>query len=255
MRNLARGGRCKLPAIMAPRISLIIPAYNEEKFLPRLLDTVDKARAVYPGEVEVIVADNMSTDSTAAIAASRGCRVVPVEKRVIGAVRNGGAAAAQGEILCFVDADFRIHPQTFNAVQKAIDGGRIVAGSTSALPERWSAGIVVCFAFLMPIILATKVDIGVVYCRKEDFEAIGGYQESRLFAEDVAFLLTLRSLGKKRKQRLARLTSAKAVASTRKFDEFGDWHYFTLTWHALPSLFSGKQRSEFTERYWYKPKR
>src|SRR5438552_10630962 len=112
---------------MKPGISLIIPAYNEEKLLPRLLDTVDRARQaysdVYSREVEVIVADNMSTDSTAAVATARGCRVVQVEKRQIGAVRNGGAAAAQADILCFVDADFRIHPQTFIEVQKAIDGG------------------------------------------------------------------------------------------------------------------------------------
>ena len=58
------------------RLSLVIPAYNEEALLPRLLDTVDAARARYTfgaDAIEVIVADQGSTDRTAAIATSRGC--------------------------------------------------------------------------------------------------------------------------------------------------------------------------------------
>ena len=76
------------------RFSLIIPAYNEEAFLPHLLKTVEKARINYPGgakKIEVMVADNSSTDATAEIARLHGCRVVKVEKRAIAAARNGGA--------------------------------------------------------------------------------------------------------------------------------------------------------------------
>lgn len=76
-----------------PKISLVIPAFNEEEHLPRLLDSVDRARQVYhrgADEVEVVVADNASTDRTAKIARARGCRVVHLEKRVIAAARNGG---------------------------------------------------------------------------------------------------------------------------------------------------------------------
>ena len=64
-----------------PRCSLVIPAYNEARLLPRLLDSVDAARSRYKGSVQVIVADNASTDKTAAIAAARGCEVARVEKR------------------------------------------------------------------------------------------------------------------------------------------------------------------------------
>jgi hypothetical protein len=98
------------------------------------------------------------------------------------------------------------------------------------------------------------LDTGVVFCRRRDFEAIGGYDESRRVAEDVIFLLALRRLGKSRGQRLARVTSAKAIASTRKFDEFGDWHFFTLAVEGVRHL-RGRAPTEFTERYWYKPKR
>ena len=100
------------------RFSLVIPAYNEAVLLPALLDSVDAARERYRGgrdSIEVIVADNASSDATAAIATARGCRVAPVEKRLIAAARNGGAAVAQGEIICFIDADSRIHAETFGS--------------------------------------------------------------------------------------------------------------------------------------------
>src|SRR5512132_724177 len=114
------------------RFSLVVPAYNEAQCLPRLLDTVDAARrACRAGEaqVEVIVADNASTDATAAIAASRGCRVARVERRAIAAARNGGAALASGEVLCFVDADSQLHASTFDRVDSALQPG-VIAGAT-----------------------------------------------------------------------------------------------------------------------------
>jgi glycosyltransferase involved in cell wall biosynthesis len=242
-----------------PRFSLVIPAYNEEKYLPRLLDSIDAAREIYgggPGAIEVIVADNASTDSTAALAASRGCRAVRIEKRVIAAARNGGARAARGEILCFVDADARIHPETFRAIEKALATGRVVGGATGVRFERRSPGIAAAYLMIMPLIWVTGIDTGVVFCRREDFEAVGGYDESLRIAEDVAFSWTLKLLGRRRGQRLVRLRRFKAVASLRKFAEYGDWHYVAM----LPRtsfLFLFRRRAflEFIDRYWYRPSR
>lgn len=241
---------------MAPRFSLIIPAYNEQQLLPRLLDSVDAAIAAYGNRdaVEIIIADNMSTDSTAQIAIARGCRVAAVEKRIIAAVRNGGARIAHGEILCFIDADSQVHAQTFRAIDDALTTGRCVGGATGVRLERSSPGIALAYASMMILVLLTGMDTGVVFCRKRDFDALGGYDESRLVAEDVAFLWALRKLGKTRRQRLFRVTGAKAIASTRKFDEFGDWHYFRLMAQGLRLLRKGGS-SEFADRYWYKPKR
>jgi glycosyltransferase involved in cell wall biosynthesis len=113
-----------------PAMSLVIPAYNEAGYLPRLLDTVDTARLRYaggPDAVEVIVADNGSTDGTPALAESRGCRLAHEAVRNIGAVRNAGAAVARGRVLCFADADLRIHPDTFNVIDRAL-GPRVIPG-------------------------------------------------------------------------------------------------------------------------------
>ena len=239
-------------------ISLVIPAYNESELLPRLLASVERARHAFEnshGQLEVIVADNCSTDTTAEIAASFGCRVARVERRCIASARNGGARIALGDILAFVDADSVIHEKTFVRLREILNDEKYVGGATGVNLERWSFGLVVTYLLLLPMILLTKMDTGVVFCRRADFEKIGGYNEKLQFAEDAAFLWELRRLGKKRGQSLVRATDVKAVASTRKFDEHGEWHYFTMLPRFAWSVLRRKDASEVADRYWYKPNR
>ncbi|MDX6403449.1 MAG: hypothetical protein QOH70_904 [Blastocatellia bacterium] len=238
------------------RFSIIIPAYNEEQYLPRLLDSIDAARSNYSGgaeAVEVVVADNDSTDRTAEIAAARGARVIRVAKRRIAAARNGGGHVARGEIICFIDADSAVHPQTFNVIAEAIASGRFVGGSTGLTLERKSFGLLVTYCLGAPLVLLTGMDSGVVFCRREDFEAVGGYDEDYMYAEDLLFLMALRRLGKTRGQRLTRLPKVRALGCTRKFDQFGDWHYFGMLGHAIKSLITGNWHDKnLADRYWYK---
>ncbi len=238
-----------------PLISLVIPAHNEEELLPRLLGTVEAARERFRHgreAVEVIVGDNASTDRTARIAADHGCRVVEVEERRIATVRNHAAADARGSILCFVDADMRIHPESFNAIDECMSTDRYVAGSTGVWLERWSPGIAVTWALFMPFVWALRMDTGVVFCRREDFEAIGGYDERRFFGEDVQLFVDLKDIGKERKQGLVRLRTVKAISSCRKFDLHGDWHYFTQLSKLFPLMLkSPEATSEFAQRFWY----
>lgn len=240
------------------RVSLVIPAYNEQALLPRLLSTVNAACAAYHGgadAIEVIVADNESTDRTADIARSFGCSVVTAPIHRIGAVRNAGAAVATGDILAFVDADSTIHRDTFNVIDSALQNGRVVGGSTGATMERWSAGIVVTYCVIVPVVWLTGFDTGVVFCRRSDFEDIGGYDETMPYAEDVKFLQALKQHGKRRSQKLVRARSIKVVASARKFDKFGDWHFLTVMPGAALQVLRSRDNTEFADRYWYKPDR
>ena len=82
--------------------SVIIPAYNEEKFLPKTLDALVLARkelSTFSGEC--IVVDNQSNDNTALVAKEYGCRVVTESVRQISKVRNTGAKNARGKIFYF----------------------------------------------------------------------------------------------------------------------------------------------------------
>lgn len=240
---------------MTPRFSLVIPAWNEEQLLPRLIDSIDAARRQYRGgadAIEVIVANNASTDHTADVARSRGCSVVDVEKRSIGAARNGGAKVARGEILAFIDADSEIDADTFNEIDRVLTD-QVIAGTTGLRLEKRTPGTLATFALLtvvgsiLRILLGeppiANIDAGVVFCRRRDFETIGGYREHRLAAEDAQLLLDLIRFGKKRRQHFARGTRAKALFSTRKFDKHGDWHYFTVPFRLMST--------KWTRRYWY----
>lgn len=237
-----------------PHISLVIPAYNEAALLPPLLESVAAARQCYargPDAVEVIVADNASTDRTAHIARAMGCRVVTIERRAIAAVRNGGARVAGGTILAFVDADSLLHPQTFNAIESAMTD-RASYGATGFRFSRTSTGIAASLLVVRTLGRLLGGDSGVIFCRRADWAAVGGYPEDRRYAEDVAFLLKLRALGRSRGQRFARARGAVTVSSARKFDRYGDWHWFgTLARGLWWAVFDRGRFGRFVQAYWY----
>ena len=245
----------KVPPNSSPRFSLIVPAYNEEAYLPVLLYSVAAARARYaggPDDIEVVVADNASTDATAELARSSGCRVIREERRIIAAVRNSGARNARGQVFVFVDADNTMHPDTFNAIDKSLSTGKVIAGATGVIMQRMSFGIALTYALMVPLVWLTRMDTGVVFCRREDFETIGGYNEELLFAEDVQLLWDLMRLGRKKGQKLSRLRSVKATFSTRKFDKHGDWHWLGLVFRFIFGLvFSKSSLDKFVHMYWY----
>ncbi len=222
--------------------------------MPRLLASIDAAIVQYssgPAAVEVIVADNGSTDDTAAIARGAGARVVKVQPRVIASVRNGGAAAARGEWLAFVDADMQLHPETFNAINAALSDRRIAGGASGIRPERWSAGVAFAFALTDLVGRATGLEAGLAYLRHSDFDALQGYDERRAALEDVDLLWRLGRLGRPRRQRLARLREAPAIFSTRKFDQRGDWHWLALGARMVASRgWRATIRSDVVKRYW-----
>jgi peptidoglycan/xylan/chitin deacetylase (PgdA/CDA1 family) len=86
------------------KISIVIPALNEEKLLPECLASLRNQD--YGGEYEIIVADNGSTDGTAGITRKFGAKVVSCpERRGVFYARQAGADAACGEIIAQADAD------------------------------------------------------------------------------------------------------------------------------------------------------
>ncbi len=240
---------------IAPVFSVAIPAYNEAALLPRLLASVEIARTRYAGgadRIEVIVGNNASTDTTPAIARAHGCVVVDVAHRAIAAARNGAARVARGEILCFIDADSIVHPDTFNQIESVIQSGRCIVGATGVKMERMSLGIAVAWAVMVPMTRLLAMDTGVVFCRRADFEAIGGYREALLAAEDVDLLHRLKRLGRTRGQHFVRTPGARAITSARKFDRHGDWHHVReMLLMPFRLLAPRTVLRRFVWKYWY----
>src|SRR5262245_31989116 len=109
-------------------ISFIVPAYNEELLLGRTLTAVNAAARALGEPFEIVVADDASTDRTAAVAAEHGARVVSVRHRQIAATRNAGARAAQGALFLFVDADTVVTEAAVAAAVEAMRRGAVGGG-------------------------------------------------------------------------------------------------------------------------------
>ena len=91
-------------------VSVVIPAHNEERFLPRCLDSVRKASDVFGEVVEIVVVCNRCSDRTESIARSYGCRTLTDDSRCLAHIRYRGVAAAAGEIVLTIDADSWMTP-------------------------------------------------------------------------------------------------------------------------------------------------
>ncbi len=103
-----------------PTISVIIPAFNEEKYIGDCLRSVLQYKTA--NVVEVIVIDNASTDKTAQTATSfPGVRVVRESKKGLTAARQKGLDSASGELLAFIDADSRVPSDWFIKINAAFE--------------------------------------------------------------------------------------------------------------------------------------
>lgn len=210
-----------------PTFSIIIPAYNEEKLLPRCLSSVDAAAARAGEPYEVIVANNCSTDRTAEVARMHGVKVVDVERRCISTVKNQGAAAATGKYLVFVDADNMVSENMLVEIMKCLEGGRYVGGGVANVrTDRKSLGITLTLLFLAPFLPFTGVSIYVFYLPREVFWEVGGFNEDKYAMEDVDFAMKLKRLGKSRGLKFMNLWKAQVIMSARKWDTHGDWVLF-----------------------------
>jgi GT2 family glycosyltransferase len=165
------------------QVSVIVPHYNDLEGLEICLAAL--GRQSFPAErVEIVVADNNSPQGIAAvekIVAGRA-RVVTVTERGAGPARNGGAAAAHGELLAFIDSDCRADPIWLAEGIKALERCDIAGGSVDVLVrdvQRMTAAeaFECIFAFNMERYVKEKgfVGSGNLFCRRTVFEAVGPF--------------------------------------------------------------------------------
>lgn len=230
-------------------LSFVVPAWNEAGAIGPTLDAIHAAARAAGRAYEIVVADDASTDATAALATAAGARVLPVSFRQISRTRNAGAAAARGDVLVFVDADTLLPEATLRAALAALDAGAVGGGATVAFEAAapgWThrAGRVVIESMRLMGLAAGCF----VFCRRADFEAVGGFDPG-LYAGEEVWLS--RALGRRGRFVILR---ERVVTSARKAQGRTLWGSLVLAVRILARGPRGLRRREGNE-FWYDGRR
>jgi glycosyltransferase involved in cell wall biosynthesis len=178
-------------------VSVIVPAYNEARFLPRSLGSLYHSALTLPARcpqwtAELIVVDNGSSDDTAAVAEGFGARVVAEPHRGVARARNAGAAAAGGNLLVFVDADYRVpHSLLPVLVDRFTTDVRLGAAGVRVCLEPSEIDPVTRFcsaSALGALRRFQRMSFGVFAFRRGYFVQLDGFDEAMYAYEDVELL-------------------------------------------------------------------
>ena len=237
--------------------SVIIPAHNEEKYIGKCIRSIRTAASHAGGmdRTQIIVVANRCTDSTEAIARELGALTVPNQDRSIAAIRNAGARAARGRIIVTIDADSTMTPGSLREIRALLASGKFVGGGAIPRFDRMSLGIMVSSAYVALNLAPAMIKSGgflsgaMFWCLKEDFDRIGGFDETLVSLEDMDFARRLKALGDSRGQRYGTLTKSRVITSSRKFDQFGDW-YLIKDRALTKAIFTGRDR-EAADKFYY----
>jgi glycosyltransferase involved in cell wall biosynthesis len=232
--------------------SVIIPAYNEANELPTTLAAVKLAMAQQSESGQCIVVDNNSSDATTAIAHAQGADQVVFEPiNQIARARNAGAAASQGRYLIFIDADTRIEPALLTESLRRLAQTPCVGGGSVIQFDAESSAIGRAAIFLWErISRLTRTAAGsYIFCQREAFESIGGFDQKLYAGEEVRFSRLLRNLGKRHQQTFDILTHSPAITSARKLNWYSGPQI--LGWILLMLMLPLAVRSRKLCGFWY----
>ena len=202
------------------KISVVVPAFNEERLLPATLASVRAAMQAFDEagwDSELIVCDNNSTDRTAEIAAAAGARVVFEPLNQIARARNTGAAQAGGDWLVFVDADSWPSAELFRDVVLAIGDPRCMAGGATVRADADHRVVRAIVGWWNLISRVQKWAAGsFIFCEAEAFRRIGGFSEQLFAAEEIDLSRRLKRLARASGRRMVILHRHPLLTSARK---------------------------------------
>ena len=188
------------------RLSIVVPAYNEEAYLPDCLASILKETQSLTEPVEIIVINNASTDRTREVALGfPGVRVVDEQRKGLTFARQAGLAAASGEFLANIDADTRLPPGWIAKAEHmfAADPGMVCLSGPFRYydisgPTKWIAELFWWISAPLTYRITGFMVLGANFIAKRAaLEEIGGFDTNLAFyGEDTNLALRLSKVGK-----------------------------------------------------------
>lgn len=221
------------------KLSVIVPAYNEEKLLGDSLRAIREAMAVFE-DAELIVCDNNSSDRTAEIARAAGAAVVFEPVNQIARARNTGAARASGDWLVFVDADSCPTPGLFRDAKEKMKSGTCVAGGSFISSENMpGVGARAAIGLWNSLSRSMRWAAGAfIFCEAAAFRELGGFDEKLFASEDIDLSRRLNRLARSTGRTIEVLERHPLLTSNRKLALYGWGHAFRFL---LKTIATGKR--------------
>lgn len=238
------------------KITVVVPAHNEEQYLGRCLASLQKQRLPTEVKIEIIVVLNRCIDKTEEVAREYGASVIKNDLKNISAIKNAGVAASTSEWIVTIDADSWMSSGVMAEIARRVVSPKVLGGGIKIRPERWSIGIAVGYGMMLIPARILGLSFGMYWFRKSDFEAVGGFNEKRHIAEDVDFMRRLKVHGRKTGRRHEIIGSECITTSCRKFDQFGDWHFVRIFGNPVKVCrgISGADQ-KYLDKNWYEVER
>ncbi|MFN7943772.1 MAG: glycosyltransferase [Blastocatellia bacterium] len=213
------------------KISVIVPAYNEEQYLPATLAHIGKALSIAACPAEIIVVDNDSRDGTKRIAEAFGATVLLETEHNIAKVRNTGAQHATGDVLLFIDADTLVPATLFQTIAATLEDEKCFGGAVAveyeAFARKWMKYYLWGWKFWGRVFNLAQG--AAQFCRKAVFERLTGYDQTIFMGEDVEFYRRLFKYARRNDGYLRFIEQPAVKTSARRFDKMSLWKTFLLT--------------------------
>ena len=203
------------------KISVVVPALNEEKYIQKCLSSLRKQK--FDEEFEIILVDAGSGDLTVEMAKPLADKIIRHRDRPVGYTRNLGAKAAQSEYVAFIDADTIASPEWLSSISKSLSHSKVVGVTGPTLPYDGSQIDTLMYRISMGWLQHFSVlfglpHVGAANCAysREHFLKRGGFNENVTLSEDLAFSLKIRHEGQ-----LVYNNNMIAYTSTRRIKAYG----------------------------------
>lgn len=214
------------------RVSLIVPAFNEERLLAASLAGIQLAASAFTQrgwELELIVCDNNSTDATAAIARAAGARVVFEPINQIGRARNTGATAATGDWLIFIDADsLPSHELLAEVAERIVDGRTLAGGATIRMDKTTPAAQLATRAWNLLSRCGHLLAGSFIFVEAAAFRSIAGFSHELFAGEELELSRRLKKLARRTGRKLVILHHHPLTTSARKVHLYTPWEVIRL---------------------------
>lgn len=239
------------------KISVIVPAFNEEKLLGASLAGIQAGASAFTGRgwaFELIVCDNNSTDRTAEIARGAGAAVVFEPFNQIARARNTGAAAASGDWLIFVDADSHPSAELFADVAAQIVSGNCLAGgATIRLDEKLLVAGTIARLWNWASRAGRWLAGSFIFVEAATFRQVGGFSHELFAGEELELSQRLKRLARQTGKRMVILHRHPLVTSARKMRLYTLWDHLRLLGRVTSNRRTLTQREACT--LWYDGRR